>query len=878
MRIVSRQAVSAEQLEELRSRLDDLASRPAGDPDLSKRVERIAERLDAVPSAEQLDALRAALDELSSRPAGDPSLAEKLDALSKRLDSAVSTEQLQKLRSRLDELASRPAGDPDLSKRVERIAERLDAVPSAEQLDSLRAALDELSSRPAGDPSLAEKLDALSKRLDSAVSTEQLQKLRSRLDDLASQPTADPELSQRVERIAEQLDDLSSRDASKSLAELRAQVEALAARPAGDPSVPDRLDELAKRLDAASPPEQLQELRNRLDDLASRPTGDPELAKRIERVANRIDELSDRPAGDPALADRLDELAGRLDELAARIDSPAQDISQIHARIEELASRPSGDPELANRVEQLGRRLDDLGDRTSDHGERRARGGALEAARRRVRQDAEASEAARARRPACRPNVGIAGGHRRASLPHRRAGEQGRRAHRWPRHGDFDAIADELRRSIERLGARVDAVEEVAAERSAVDYEPRFDALESKLAETSEHGAAIAESLELLSGRVSAVDELRSRLDDLNERVVEREGADESARRKIVKKSDLAELRGDLEKGLDAIGGRVDSIATEAETTAGSMQGKLEEIAASMREDLAERQTGMDERVASAERDATALRDQLERLRAAADAADAERKDAEDDLGRRVEELSKQLSERVAEPQTYDGPALDEVRSGLASLVERLDRSDATTSQTLAKLTADLETVAQSGIDLLAHVEHAGTADASGLGDRIENLERRLDADAARSDEQVRATEEALRDGLAALGGRLAETQSSYVEAGDALRRSIERLGAAIVEADSVAGAHPPSPEVTREPEPETDGPAPFLAFVPNDSGYGLQELDGSVPAVGDALSMQNEDDFVVIRVGRSPLPLDRRRCVYLERRTMPPPATDRVP
>ena len=229
----------------------------------------------------------------------------------------------------------------------------------------------------------------------------------------------------------------------------------------------------------------------------------------------------------------------------------------------------------------------------------------------------------------------------------------------------------------------------------------------------------------------------------------------------------------------------------------------------------------------------------------------------------------------------------------MASLVERLDRSDAATSQTLAKLTADLETVAQSGIDLLAHVEHAGTADASGLGDRIENLERRLDADAARSDEQVRATEEALRDGLAALGGRLAETQSSYVEAGDALRRSIERLGAAIVEADSVAGARPPSPEETKqakEPkskksktskkhkEPETDGPGPFLAFVPNDSGYGLQELDGSVPAVGDALSMQNEDDFVVIRVGRSPLPLDRRRCVYLERRTMPPPATDRVP
>ena len=29
---------------------------------------------------------------------------------------------------------------------------------------------------------------------------------------------------------------------------------------------------------------------------------------------------------------------------------------------------------------------------------------------------------------------------------------------------------------------------------------------------------------------------------------------------------------------------------------------------------------------------------------------------------------------------------------------------------------------------------------------------------------------------------------------------------------------------------------------------------------------------------GRSPRPLDRRRCVYLERRTTPPPSVDRVP
>ena len=265
-------------------------------------------------------------------------------------------------------------------------------------------------------------------------------------------------------------------------------------------------------------------------------------------------------------------------------------------------------------------------------------------------------------------------------------------------------------------------------------------------------------------------------------------------------------------------------------------------------------------------------------MHAAADAAEAERKDAEADVDRRLEELATQLAERVSEPQPDAGPALDELRAELASLVDRLERSDATTAERLAKLTSDLEAVAQSGIDLLAHVERGATGETSGLVDRIDSLERRVDADAALADEQVRATEEALRDGLAALGGRLAETESSYVEAGDALRRSIERLGAAIVEADSVAGSRALSP-VAAPPEPEQDASGPFLAFVPNDGGYALQEIDAAVPAVGSALSVPDEaDDLVVTRVGRSPLPLDRRRCVYLERRTMPPTAADRVP
>ena len=64
-------------------------------------------------------------------------------------------------------------------------------------------------------------------------------------------------------------------------------------------------------------------------------------------------------------------------------------------------------------------------------------------------------------------------------------------------------------------------------------------------------------------------------------------------------------------------------------------------------------------------------------------------------------------------------------------------------------------------------------------------LERRLEEQAAIGEEQVRATERALRKGLASLGERLVDTESAYADAGNALRRSIERLGAAVVEADA---------------------------------------------------------------------------------------------
>jgi hypothetical protein len=50
-----------------------------------------------------------------------------------------------------------------------------------------------------------------------------------------------------------------------------------------------------------------------------------------------------------------------------------------------------------------------------------------------------------------------------------------------------------------------------------------------------------------------------------------------------------------------------------------------------------------------------------------------------------------------------------------------------------------------------------------------------------------------------------------------------------------------------------------YVVFVWKTSGYELEEREGEPPAIGE----QVDDGLVVAKVGASPLPGDRRRCVY---------------
>lgn len=72
----------------------------------------------------------------------------------------------------------------------------------------------------------------------------------------------------------------------------------------------------------------------------------------------------------------------------------------------------------------------------------------------------------------------------------------------------------------------------------------------------------------------------------------------------------------------------------------------------------------------------------------------------------------------------------------------------------------------------------------------------------------------------------------------------------------------PPEPLTPRAaPEPKTDG---FVCFLPRPGeGYGLVERPGAAPAVGETIEVEGTR-YEVTRHSRSPMPFDRRTCVYL--------------
>jgi hypothetical protein len=63
------------------------------------------------------------------------------------------------------------------------------------------------------------------------------------------------------------------------------------------------------------------------------------------------------------------------------------------------------------------------------------------------------------------------------------------------------------------------------------------------------------------------------------------------------------------------------------------------------------------------------------------------------------------------------------------------------------------------------------------------------------------------------------------------------------------------------------DGAGAHVLFISHASGYELLSREGPVPEVGTEVSLSADSArrYRVSKVGRSPLPGDRRRCAFLE-------------
>ncbi len=122
----------------------------------------------------------------------------------------------------------------------------------------------------------------------------------------------------------------------------------------------------------------------------------------------------------------------------------------------------------------------------------------------------------------------------------------------------------------------------------------------------------------------------------------------------------------------------------------------------------------------------------------------------------------------------------------------------------------------------------------------------------AEHDRQAALTEEreAADRRLASLESRLADEAARHVETQRVLAQALDEL----------SGLRP-APGSGAEDE---QGPEDYLCFAPGKEGYRLTACAGRVPATGDVYELGGAD-HVVTRIGRSPLPVDPRRCVYLQ-------------
>ena len=201
---------------------------------------------------------------------------------------------------------------------------------------------------------------------------------------------------------------------------------------------------------------------------------------------------------------------------------------------------------------------------------------------------------------------------------------------------------------------------------------------------------------------------------------------------------------------------------------------------------------------------------------------------------------------------------LDEIRAELADLGLRNDRLSSAFDEIRAGLrTRELELSAEitSWQEVGAELERYETR-LHELGGTKAAMERELSA--------ARASAETWADRVAELESELHELSGEIARSTEELERyAATHFGASVsgapagVPAAVAAQFEAPPAEALSGPEHD------FLFFIPNREGYDLVESHGPTPSIGEILPV-DDTDFVVVKVGSSPLPSDSRKCFFL--------------
>ena len=866
--------------EEWRGAVTELAGRiealPVPSEDWREEIVDLAARVDSLP----LDVWRPELAEVAEN------LRTRVERVEQGLRAAPAGEELADMRSSLESLSARveslPVPSEEWHGAVSELASRIESLPVPsegwrEQFVDLSARVDSLP-LDAWRPELAEVADNLRLRVErveqaqqSTVATEELAQLRSSLDDvvarIASLPIPSEEwrdqvshaaegLGKRVERIeegmigqaraaavteiAEHVGELARKVAATDVFEARlqalgAQIDAL---PGAAESWREPLAHLASRIEEL--PVASEEWRQLIADLTGRIDGlrtdewRPELAEVAENLRVRVEKIEREVAS--AQAQQLDGLRIDVAELTARIDAVPTSSDEIRAELAELAETLHGRVESVERrlasgvsrdaLDSVVTRLDDLTARVADTSELEAR--LHESLSGLVDERANDSKA---------DGADIRG--RLDEALHRIAGLAGitERVHQ---------VEERLETGTAELAPTLDELRENAARHGS-----RIEELAQKIRDVGNRRDA-AEVEQQLAGRIdgteAALSDLHAGLDALTPAVEERIVAVEM-RSNVVAQQASADV--------DSLRRELDDLRAVVDAAADAGVARVDDLAESLRAELA----GVTERFAGS--------DAVRELRSLVE-----------QQGERLETVSGELgkfehyADEKAAGQTAGLAALrarlETVETGLAeagSLSQAVETLEArlieTSSSEAVERNAEVEALRLALSERVAALEgnQVKRKDLRELRDGLERVEQRVADRNDGDDAAKRAVEEAVREGLAGLGERLTATETTYLDAGKALRRSIEGLGQVISGADAhLAGV--PAETAAREQVQATS----YVAFAPTSEGYRLVACDGGTPALGGNVELPElEGVLTVTRVGASPLPFDTRPCVYLE-------------